>query len=216
MKAKKFIMSYSCGKDSTLALHKWIAAGGEPVGLLTMVNQDSERSFFHGADLPLLEKYGRALALPLLPVLSSGENYHLAMEEALRKARSLGAEQVCFGDIDLEGNRKWGEERCAHAGLEAVYPLWQRDRVENVRELLSLGYRCLIKSINNRLLPKTLLGRILDEAALAEMEACGIDVCGENGEYHTLVVDGPVFRQPLPYTTGKILDFGDFSVIEVE
>ena len=213
---KKFIMSYSCGKDSTLALHKMIEAGNEPQALLVMVNTASERSFFHGADLPLLEKYSEALGLPLLPVLSSGEEYHLAMEEALRRAKSQGAEQACFGDIDLEANRKWGEERCAHAGLEPVYPLWHHDRQENVRELLALGYRCLIKSINNRLLPESVLGKVIDEEVLAEMEACGIDVCGENGEYHTLVVDGPVFRRPLPYKTGKILNFGDFSVIEVE
>ncbi len=216
MEKKKFVMSYSCGKDSTLALHKMLAAGHEAVALLVMVNRDSSRSFFHGADEALLGKYAQALQIPLLPVPTEGENYHLAMENALLIARERGAEFACFGDIDLEANRRWGEERCANAGLEPIYPLWQKDRVENVRELLALGYRCLIKSIDRRLLPEALLGKILDEEVLREMEACGIDICGENGEYHTLVADGPIFHRPLPYQTGKILRFGDFSVIEVE
>ena len=81
--------------------------------------------------------------------------------------------------------------------MEAYYPLWQRGREENVRELLALGYRCVIKSLNNTLLPRALLGRVLDEDALAEMERCGIDLCGENGEYHTLTVDGPIFHKPV-------------------
>ena len=84
-----------------------------------------------------------------------------------------------------------------------------------MRELVSLGYRCLIKTINTTLLPKELLGRFLDAEVMERMERCGIDVCGENGEYHTLTVDGPVFRKPLAYQTGEILDFGDYSVIDV-
>lgn len=211
----KFVMSYSCGKDSTLALHHMIARGNEPMALLTMVNQDADRSFFHGADYPMLRAYSDALGIPLLPVPAAGENYHLAMERSLKEAAALGVEAACFGDIDIEGNRAWCEARCRNAGLKAVFPLWHRDRRENVRQLVALGYQCLIKSINNTLLPKSLLGRIIDEEVIAVMRDCGIDICGENGEYHTLVMDGPIFHNPLAYQTGGILNFGDYSVIEV-
>ena len=211
----KFIMSYSCGKDSTLALHHMTAQGNEPVALLTMVNQDADRSFFHGADYSMLRAYSDALGIPLLPVPTAGETYHLAMERSLKKAAALGAEAACFGDIDIERNRAWCEARCQSAGLNAVFPLWHRDRGGNVRQLVALGYQCLIKSINNTLLPKSLLGRIIDADVIAVMRECGIDICGENGEYHTLVMNGPVFRRPLAYQTGEILDFGDYSVIEV-
>lgn len=211
----KFVMSYSCGKDSTLALHKMIEQGNEPVALLVMVNEKVDRSFFHGADYIMLEAYSKALELPLLITPSDGENYHLAMEDSLRKAKKLGAEIACFGDIDIEGNRKWAEERCENAEIEAVFPLWHRNREENVFELIKLGYKCLIKSINNTLIPKSLLGKYIDETAIGEMRRCGIDICGENGEYHTLVVDGPVFKSSLPYKTGEVLDFGDFSIIDV-
>lgn len=215
MQNKKFVMSYSCGKDSTLALHKMIKENNEPTALIVMFNKDCDRSFFHGATPDMLERYSEALSIPLLTVPTSGKEYHLLMEGALGDAVKNGAEFACFGDIDIDGNRKWCEERCKNAGLPAVFPLWHSGRVENVRELISLGYKCLIKSINNTLLPKSLLGKIIDENVIAEMERCKIDICGENGEYHTLAVDGPIFRHPLPYETGKIIDFGDYSVIDV-
>lgn len=211
----KFVMAYSCGKDSTLALHHMIAQGNDPVALITMVNEAEERSFFHGADLQMLQAYSKALNIPILITPATGDTYHLEMEKSLRKAVSLGAEIACFGDIDLEGNRAWGEERCKNAGIQAVFPLWQKNRTENVYELIGLGYQCLIKSINHTLLPREVLGRILDAETIDLMKRCGIDVCGENGEYHTLVVDGPVFCNPLAYRTGEILNFNDFSVIEV-
>ena len=85
-----------------------------------------------------------------------------------------------------------------------------------MHEILSLGYKCIIKSINNTLLPKSLLGRTIDEDVIKVMKETGIDICGENGEYHTLTVDGPIFRKPLPVKIGEILDFGDYSVIDIK
>ena len=105
---KKFILSYSCGKDSTLCLHKMLEAGAEPMALLVMFNPEAGRSYFHGVDPALLREYGEALELPLLAVPTGGEEYHLSMEAALRRAKEQGAELVCFGDIDMENNRAWG------------------------------------------------------------------------------------------------------------
>lgn len=212
----KFVMSYSCGKDSTLALHDMMAQGHEPVALITMFNEEAGRSFFHGADLRMLQAYSDALKIPFLITPTTGEAYHLEMEKSLRKAAAMGAEAACFGDIDIEDHRTWCEERCRHAGLKSVFPLWQNDREENVRKVVDLGYQCLIKSINNTLLPRELLGKIIDADIMEQMKGYGIDICGENGEYHTLVVDGPIFHKPLPYKTGHIPDFGNYSVIEVD
>ena len=209
----KFVMSYSCGKDSTLALHKMVEAGHVPVCLLVMVNQKEHRSYFHGADLALLKKYEAALGLPMLLCQSEGPDYHTVFEKGLAEAKSLGAEAAAFGDIDLEDHREWGEERCRRSSLAPMYPLWQRGRESCVEELLRLGYRCVIKSIRNTLLPESLLGRYLDAEALQVMERAGIDLCGENGEYHTLAVDGPVFQAPLEFRTGGILRFGEHSVV---
>jgi len=208
-------MSYSCGKDSTLALHHMIQQGNEPAALITMFNTAANRSYFHGADVPMLHAYADALKIPFLITPTNGADYHLVMEKSLRKAIALGAKAACFGDIDIEENRAWCEARCKEVGLEAVFPLWQKGRSENVYELVELGYQCLIKSINNTLLPKELLGKIINKEVIDRMKECGIDICGENGEYHTLVVDGPIFQKPLAYRTGDLLDFSEYSVIDV-
>ncbi len=211
----KFAMSYSCGKDSTLALHKQINSGDEAVCLIVMINTAAGRSFFHGADYAMLDEYSRALGIPMIKAETNGSDYHLKMEEALRKARALGAEAACFGDIDIDGNREWSEKRCENIGLKAFFPLWHRNRAEIVEEIISAGYKCIIKSINNTLLPESLLGKSIDNETVEEMRISGIDICGENGEYHTLAVDGPVFRRPLSFSAGEILRFDDYSVVDI-
>lgn len=211
----KFVLSYSCGKDSTLALHKMIENGHQPVGLLVVVDESTGRSFFHGADKDLLQRYSEALNILLIPCPTDGTNYHLALEKGLQQAIAMGAEAACFGDIDIEDNRAWAEERCQNAGIPAFFPLWQNDRKANVYELIGLGYKCLIKSVNSNLLPEELLGRYIDKDTIKIMQASNIDICGENGEYHTLVIDGPIFSKPLSYQTGKVLHMEYHSVIEI-
>lgn len=211
----KFAMSYSCGKDSTLSLHRMLEAGHTPVALIVMVNEAVNRSFFHGADLPMLECYGESLQIPLILCPSNGDDYHLAFERGLAEARDRGAVAVCFGDIDIPENRRWEEERCSHTGLRPYFPLWQRGRAENVRDVIRLGYKCLIKSVNATLLPKSLLGQYIDESSISVMQQAGIDICGENGEYHTLTVGGPIFHTPLPFETGDVLTQGNRAVIDI-
>ena len=212
----KFVMSYSCGKDSTLSLQQLIDEGHEPVALLTMIKEDLNRAWFHGADLALLHKLSQSLQIPLILCPSLGPDYHIAFEKGLMQAKELGAELVGFGDIDIEENRAWDEERCKNTGLPGAFHLWQRKRTDIVEEIVQNGYTCLIKTVNNKLLPKSLLGEKLSPDTLNIMKVSGIDVCGENGEYHTIVVDGPIFKTPVSYTLGKVLDFGDWSAIEVE
>lgn len=208
-------MSYSCGKDSTLALHKMLEAGHSPACLLVMVNQDAGRSYFHGADPAMLSRYEAALGLPLILCPSHGRDYHAALEAGLERAKAMGAQAAAFGDIDLDSNRAWEEARCRNTGLTPYFPLWHRGREDCVEELIRLGFRCLIKSVNNTQLPEALLGRYIDRDTVNLIAEAGADVCGENGEYHTLAVDGPVFRSPLAFRTGGILRFGAYSVIDV-
>lgn len=212
----KFAVSYSCGKDSTLALHKMmIEEGHKPVCLVVMVNEEVGRSYFHGADKHMLEQYAESLDLPMIQCSANGQNYHLAFEAGLAKAKAMGAEAVCFGDIDIEQNRQWEENRCATVGLIPVFPLWHCGREENVHELVAKGYQCLIKSINRTVLPMELLGRTLDDDSIAIMRSAGIDICGENGEYHTLVTDGPAFKRPLRFQIGDMIEMGDYAVVDI-
>lgn len=211
----KFAMSYSCGKDSTLALHKMLEQGHQPVCLVTMLNRAAGRSYFHGADQAMLKRYEQALGLPLIVCPADGASYPQALEQGLAQAKALGAEGACFGDIDIQQNRQWEQDRCQATGLVPCFPLWQQGREALVHQLLDLGYQCLIKSVNRRLLPAALAGRLLDEETIQVMKKAGVDICGENGEHHTLAIDGPVFRQPLRFQVGEILAIGDYAVADI-
>lgn len=211
----KFVMSYSCGKDSTLALHHMLNDGHEAVGLMVMVNQEMERSWFHGVDLKLLEKISDALQIPLIPCVCEGKDYHTALEQGLEEAKGLGAEACVFGDIDIEDNAKWCKDRCDAKGIKWIFPLWHRPRKELVEEFIELGYTALIKCVRNDLLPESLLGKALNRETVTVMEEAGVDICGENGEYHTVAVDGPVFRKPVETESREILNFGTISAINI-
>lgn len=211
----KFAMCYSCGKDSTLALHKMLEQGHQPVCLVTMVNRQAGRSYFHGADETMLQCYEQALGLPLIGCPTDGPGYQAVLEAGLAQAKEMGAQGVCFGDIDIEQNRQWEQQRCQAVGLEACFPLWQQGRQELVFQLLALGYQCLIKTVDRRLLPASLAGQLLSRDTLEQMRRAGVDLCGENGEYHTLAIDGPVFRHPLPFQVGQILELEHYAVADI-
>lgn len=212
----KFIMSFSAGKDSTFALHKMIEEGHEPVGLLVMINKEQERTWFHGVPLDMLEDIAEALEIPLILCRSEGEDYHLVMEERLKKAKIEGAEAVCFGDIDIEQHREWCTSRAEAANLEVFFPLWHADRAGNTYSIVNSGYKCVLKTIHNDLIPKEVLGKPMDLNMIEIFKECGIDLCGEDGEYHTVVVDGPIFKRPVKYKMNKILDRGHISTADIE
>ncbi|MDL2237331.1 diphthine--ammonia ligase [Christensenellaceae bacterium OttesenSCG-928-K19] len=212
----KFVISYSCGKDSALALHRMIKEGHTPVGLLVMMNKEAGRSWFHGVAPCLLEKIADSLGIPLIAVESTGEGYHTSMEDALGKTKQMGAECCVFGDIDIEEHFDWCAERCRNAGIEYRFPLWQQNREALTTELIGLGYHAVIKCVNNKLLPREYLGKELTAELVADLKGRGIDVCGENGEYHTVVLDGPAFRYPVKYALKETMDFGEYSAINIE
>lgn len=209
----KFAISYSFGKDSALALWRMVRQGHQPVCLITTYNEEAGRSWFHGVDGELMDALAQSLGLPLLRCTCRGEEYHLRMEEALAAAKKMGAEACVFGDIDIEGHREWNEARCQAAGLECRLPLWQMGREAAVRECLAEGFLPLVKCVQNPYRP--LLGKALDEDALAFLREKGADLCGENGEYHTIVRGGPLFRHPVPVTVGEPIDLGTHSVVDI-
>lgn len=211
----KFVISYSFGKDSTLALHRMIEQGHTPVGLLVMVNSQQDRSWFHGVDRMLMEQIGQALRLPLLLCETDGSRYHLELEQGLERAMGLGAKACVFGDIDMEDNARWCAERCAHKEMRSIFPLWKQSREGLVREVITLGYTAHLKCIRNDLLPEWMLGKRLDWPILEEMERRRVDPCGESGEYHTLVTGGPIFHQPVPVRCGRILQFDSISAVDI-
>lgn len=201
---KKFVVSYSCGKDSTLSLYRMIKAGHAPVALLVTVDKKVLRSWFHGIPDKLLKDVSKSLDIPLVLVASNGkENYGETFVEALKKIKEeMGAEACVFGDIDLMAHRTWCEDKCEKAGLEAIFPLWEEDREALTYEFIDSGFKTVIKNVKLSILGEEFLGEVLTKDVVERLKAAGSDACGENGEYHTFVFDGPLFKERINFETG--------------
>ena len=200
---KKFVASYSSGKDSTLAVYKAIQAGMEPIGLIITYNTDAERIWFHGLSEEVIQRLSDSLEIPIRLIRTSGAEYEINFEKTLKEFKEAGADVCVFGDIDIEGHLEWGRQRCANTGLEACYPLWQMNRKDAVLEFLNNGFTTRLIAVNTDKLGLEYLGEPLTLDLMHRMEEAGVDVCGENGEYHTLVTGGPLFKKPFHFTLGE-------------
>lgn len=196
-----FLASWSGGKDSCLAFHR-AAAIGQPAALLTMFSTDGARSRSHGLRPELLHAQAAALGLPLHISRAEWDTYETAFLAALATLKHQGIATAVFGDIDLEPHREWEEKVCAASELTCCLPLWKEERRALLDEFLALGCRAILVAVKEGKLDPALLGRELDASVIAEIEASGCDACGEEGEYHTAVVDGPRFRSPIRVRPG--------------
>ncbi|THF84784.1 adenosine nucleotide hydrolase [Deinococcus sp. KSM4-11] len=197
-----FITSWSGGKDSALAFHRIRRAGGRPTAILNVLDETGERTRSHGLRPEVVQAQAAALGVPLWTANASWAAYEPKFTALLARAAGAGATRAVFGDIDLQAHRDWEEQVCAAAGITAALPLWLEPRRTLVDELLGLGFRARIVAVREDALPTAFLGRELDAALVGEIEAHGADACGENGEYHTVLVDGPDFTHPLDLVPG--------------
>jgi diphthine-ammonia ligase len=201
--------SWSGGKDSCLALHRELARGHELACLVTMFTEDGERSRSHGLARHVLEAQAAAMDVPLLAASATWDDYEGAFVDLLTQAKDAGATAAVFGDIDIPRHRAWEENVCQKAGLTAQLPLWQEERMALLDEWWAAGFEARIVVAREGVVDRAYLGRILDRQAASELADIGVDPCGENGEFHTLVTDGPLFRQPLELEfRGQILRSG--------
>ena len=211
----KFVASYSGGKDSVLALYKAVSQGMAPAALVTAYNTDKNRSWFHGVPALALRRVADALGIPVWIIETDGAAYSRNFEAALRKAAASGAEACVFGDIDIEGHRLWCTERCQNAGLNAVFPLWGQNRADAVNEFIELGFIADITIVNTAKLDVSFLGKRLTDGIVRLMAGQGADVCGENGEYHTFVSDGPIFSHAIGFEYGGQVMEGDYAILPI-
>ena len=208
----KFVCSWSGGKDSCLALYR-ASRLGQPVKLFTMFNETGLKSRSHGLSLPLLRLQAEALGIPHVIGAAAWGNYETEFTEALGRLREEGVQTAVFGDIDIEEHGRWEEKVCTAAGLKLCLPLWQNNRRELVAEFIALGFKAMIVTVNERMLSPDYLGRELSRRLLKELEEEGVDPCGENGEFHTVVLDGPVFRRPLLPKLGEVQRHQGYSFL---
>jgi len=188
--------SWSGGKDSMLALHRALDAGVQVEALLAMFDETGERSRSHAIPRSLMQAQADALGIPLVMQNASWTSYEAVFVEQLRAFAAQGITHGVFGDIDLQPHRDWEEKVCAAAGLTAMLPLWHEPRRALVDELLGLGYRARIVCVDARWLDASFCGREFDAGFLVDLPE-GVDACGENGEFHSFVFDGPRFERPV-------------------
>jgi len=176
------------------------------VGLLTTVTEEYNRISMHGVRRAFLERQAESLGLPLHPVLIPphcvNATYEERMQEALEVHVARGVRAVAFGDIFLEDLRAYREKNLARIGMRALFPIWKRDTRELAREFVRLGFRAIAVCVDPRVLDASFAGRELDTSFFADLPP-GMDPCGENGEFHTFVFDGPVFKTPIACRAGE-------------
>lgn len=215
LKEKKFIASYSCGKDSTLAIYRAIRQGMVPVELFTTYNIDRKQSWFHGIPEQLLNNISKSLEIPITLLVTSGEQYKENFEAKLKAAKDKGVEICVFGDIDLEEHLKWCTDRCIAAGIDAYFPLWKESRKSLVYEFIESGFKTMITVVDTSRLSEEFAGKILTRQLAEEIETQGADICGENGEYHSFAFDGPLFKNPVEFKTNDMIYHDKYAVIPI-
>lgn len=199
MRNESCFCSWSGGKDSCLALYKAISMGYKPKFLLTTCLESGLRSRSHGLAIEVLQAQAKSIGLPLVYCNTSWSDYRINfINSFLNAKKSISVVTTgVFGDIDIEEHRKWTHEVCTEIGCEALLPLWQCDRKKLLKEFFDLGFKAKIVAVNARQLDVSYLGRVIDEAVISELESLGVDSCGENGEFHTVVTDAPLFSRQI-------------------
>ncbi|MGB7230312.1 MAG: diphthine--ammonia ligase [Candidatus Acidiferrum sp.] len=208
-RAEPILFCWSGGKDSAMALHALLQQKDvRVVALLTTVTEGYERISMHGVRRELLERQAQSIGLPLhevrIPPQCVNPIYEARMEEALRAHFEQGVRKVAFGDIFLEDLRAYREKNLARIGMTALFPIWKRDTRDLARFFVANRFRAVAVCVDPKILPASFAGRDLDESFFRDLPSHA-DPCGENGEFHTFVFDGPIFQSPIPVRTGEVV-----------
>lgn len=213
--AFQFFCSWSGGKDSCLALFRMLNAGHVCKCLFTMIDEAGKLSRSHGLTPGLLERQSRMLNLPLFTANASWENYEDEFRKILISFRQHGLSNGVFGDIDLEPHRQWVERICNESNFQPHLPLWKENRRDLVNEFIDSSFKALIVVVNTGKMPEEFLGRTIDSKLISELEDLGIDACGENGEFHSFVYDGPLFKHPVDFKIQNTIRMNNYSFLEI-
>lgn len=190
------VSSWSGGKDSCLACYKAISDGYEISYLFNTVSVEFKRVRFHGTEAELIRRQAQAIGIPLLQIETSPNGYEQEFKEGVRSLIPNGINGMVFGDIHLLHCREWAERICKELCIQAIEPLWGQNPEEILLDFIESGFEAIVISTQANLLDEEWLGRKLDKDFLQDIRKHRrIDACGENGEYHTLVTNGPMFRQ---------------------
>ena len=216
---EKVILSWSGGKDSAISLFE-IQKGGkyEVVSLLTTINQDYDRVSMHGVRRALVEQQAYLLGLPMekvfVPKSCSDEEYESKMSEVLTRFKDDGIAQVVYGDVFLEWVKTYRGNNLSKLGMKGIFPIWGRDTIELTRSFITLGFQAVITCVDTKVLDKSFLGRTLNNHFLTELPP-NVDPGGENGEFHSFVFDGPIFKKRIDYALGESVQRDSFCFCDL-
>ena len=207
---ERVILSWSGGKDSAMALYELRRSGDyEVIALVTTVAREFERVSHHGVRVELLEEQAAAVGvalhkLYLPPDRCTNEEYEALMERTMLDFWARGVRTVAFGDIFLADLRAYRERNLAKVGMRGLFPIWHRDTAELMRTFIGLGFRARLACVDGTKLGREFAGRTIDAALLSDLPS-EVDPCGENGEFHSFVYDGPIFRRPVRVAVGEVV-----------
>jgi len=207
MNERPVLVSWSGGKDSCVALYE-VQKTRRVEALLTTITRDFDRISMHGVRRALLAQQAESLGMRLREIaISKGagnDEYEAAMGAAFAAYRARGIVEVVFGDLFLADIRAYRDALLARHGMSGIYPVWGRDTASFIRDFLAQGFRAAVVCVDPKKLDPSFAGRVIDERFLSELPR-DVDPCGENGEFHTFVFDGPNFHRPIPFTFGDVV-----------
>lgn len=206
---EKVLFTWSGGKDSAMSLYELQSTQSYKVlALITTVTKDYDRISMHGVRSILLERQAESLFLPFEKIYitknASNEEFESRMKDKLLYYQSQGVFSIAFGDIFLEDLRKYREENLSKIGMKGIFPIWKKNTTELAHKFIDLGFKAVITCIDSKVLDKSFAGREFDRQFLSKLPHT-VDPCGENGEFHSFVYDGPIFRKEISHQKGEVV-----------
>jgi diphthine-ammonia ligase len=201
-----YISSWSGGKDSCLACYLALGQGYRISHLVNFISREFKRVSFHGTEARMIQLQSQAIGIPLLQKQTTWEGYEQEFKEAVRSLLPRGIEGMVFGDIYLDEHREWVERVCGELEIEAIEPLWNKDTEKVFTDFIDAGFEAIIVSASDELIDQGWVGKRLDSKFLAYLKTRNVDLCGENGEYHTLVVNGPLFKRSIQIIESRTIN----------
>ncbi|MDD5398074.1 MAG: diphthine--ammonia ligase [Dehalococcoidia bacterium] len=215
IKDRNYIVSWSGGKDSCMALYEAMRQGRKVTHLVNFISNDEKRVRFHGTNADLIRQQGAAMGIKVAQYETDWDGYERDFKAAVRSLLPTGVKGMIFGDIYLDVHKEWVERVCGEIGIEALEPLWGQPTDELLDQFIQLGFEAVVVGVNSRHMDEKWVGRMVDSTFRDYLKQNNIDPCGENGEYHTVVINGPIFSRRLSLITGGVISKNEYRLLDI-
>jgi len=209
-----YAVSFSGGKESSLACYKAMQAGCRVDVLANFVSEKYSRVRFHGTEAGFIRLQAESIGIELMQYKTGDDDYEQRFKQAVKSLLSRPIKGIIFGDIYFDEHRQWAEKICKEIGIEAVEPLWANSTEQVINDFLAVGFKAVIVSAQAELIDKEWVGQGLDRSFVNYLKSKDIDICGEAGQYHTAVIDGPIFSRPIEITNAKTVRINNYWFLD--